>query len=174
MSDRFAHQLRVDQISDGMRLDLSAEEEERGAIAARLDLPSLKRLEAHVVMSCTAEMIRAEGRLLAALEQSCVITGDPVSAHVDEPFVVRFVREQPADPNEELELGEEDCDTVFYEGGVIDLGAAIADTLALSLDPYPRSAGAETALKDAGILTEEQAGPFAALAQLKRSDSSQT
>jgi uncharacterized metal-binding protein YceD (DUF177 family) len=174
MSDRFAHQLRLDQIADGLRVDLTADEQECEAIARRLEIPSLARLEAHVVFSRTAEEIRAEGRLLAALEQSCVITGEPVSAHVDEPFTIRFVPEQPVDPDAEIELGEDDCDTVFYEGGVIDLGAAIADTLALSLDPYPRSAGAETALKDAGVLTEEQAGPFAILAQLKRSDSDKT
>lgn len=174
MSDPFAHCLRIDQIADGMRLDLNAETDERDAIAKRLGLPSLGRLEAHVVLGHSGEAIRAEGRLLAALEQSCVITGEPVSAHVDEPFALQFLREQPADPNQEIELGEEDCDTIFYEGGAIDLGSAIADTLALCLDPYPRSAGADAALKESGILTEEQAGPFAALAALKRSAGDET
>ena len=60
---------------------------------------------------------------------------------------------------------------VFHDGAAIDLGSAIADTLALTLDPYPRSAGAEAPLKEAGVLSEEQAGPFAALAKLKKSDS---
>jgi uncharacterized metal-binding protein YceD (DUF177 family) len=57
---------------------------------------------------------------------------------------------------------------VFHDGTAIDLGSAIADTLALSLDPYPRSASAEAALRDAGVLSEEEAGPFAVLAKLKR------
>jgi uncharacterized metal-binding protein YceD (DUF177 family) len=70
-------------------------------------------------------------------------------------------------PDEEIELGETDCDVVFYDGAVIDLGSAIADTLALSLDPYPRSASADAALKEAGVLTEADASPFAALAALK-------
>ena len=168
MTDRFAHQIRIDQIADGTRLDLSADERERKAIAARLGLPSLARLEAHAVLTRTNDSVRAEGRLSAALEQHCVITGDPVAAHIDEPFAVQFIREQGAGPHDEIELGEEDCDTIFYEGGTIDLGAAIADTLALSLDPYPRSASADAALKESGILTEQQAGPFAALAQLKK------
>ena len=169
MSDRFAHQLRLDQIVDAMRLDLSADEAERDAVANRLGLVSLPRLDAHVVLNRTSDGIEAEGRLSAALEQSCVVTGEPVPAHVDEPFALRFIRE-PAAEHDEIELGESDCDTVFYEGGTIDLGAAIADTLALSLDPYPRSPGADAILRESGILTEEQAGPFAALAQLKRSD----
>lgn len=167
MSDSFAHQLRLDQIRDGARLDLVADEQERKAVARRLALPSIERLEAHVTLSRVGEVVRAEGRLLAALEQSCVVTGDPVSAHIDEPFLVQFIPEPSADPDEEVELGEADCDTVFHDGSVIDLGMAIADTLALSVDPYPRSASADAALKEAGVLTQEQASPFAVLASLK-------
>ena len=48
---------------------------------------------------------------------------------------------------------------VFHDGAAIDLGSAIADTLALSLDPYPRSAGADAALKEAGVLSEERSQP---------------
>ena len=40
MSERFAHQLRLDQIRDGERLDLVADEAERWAIAERLGLPA--------------------------------------------------------------------------------------------------------------------------------------
>ena len=69
--------------------------------------------------------------------------------------------------DEEIELGEADCDTVFHDGAAIDLGGALSDTLALSLDPYPRSAGADAALKEAGVLSEEQASPFAVLAKLR-------
>ena len=168
MSDRFAHQLRLDQIRDGERLDLIADESECSEVARRLGLVSLERLEAHVAIGRTGDVVRVEGRLVAALDQSCVVTGDPVAAHVDEPFALLFTPEpKDGNPDEEIELGEGDCDVVFYEGGAIDLGGAIADTLALSLDPYPRSAGADAALKEAGVLTEEQASPFAVLAGLK-------
>ena len=171
MTDRFAHHLRLDQVRDGERLDLVADEAERAAIAKRLDLASLERLEAHVCIARTGDVVRAEGRLTAALDQNCVVTGVPVAAHIDEPFALLFVPEPAVGAiEEELELGEADCDTVFYDGAAIDLGNAIADTLALSLDPYPRSAGAEATLKEAGVLTEEQAGPFAVLAKLRKSD----
>ena len=170
MSDRFAHRLRLDQIRDGERLDLSADDIERAATAKRLGLASIDRIEAHVMLTRTGDTVRAEGRLVAALDQSCVITGDPVAAHVDEPFAILFLPEPPANLDEEIELGESDCDVVFFDGASIDLGTTIADTLALSLDPYPRSAGAEAALKEAGVLTEEQASPFAVLAKLKKND----
>jgi uncharacterized metal-binding protein YceD (DUF177 family) len=169
LSDRFAHQLRLDQIRDGERLDLVADDAERAGIAKRLGLVSLERVQAHVTLSRTGEIVRAEGRLVASLKQSCVVTGEPVAAHVDEPFAILFMPEPPVDaPDEEIELGEADCDVVFYEGAIIDLGTSIADTLALGLDPYPRIAGADAALKEAGILGEEQAGPFAVLAKLKK------
>lgn len=170
MTDRFAHHLRLDQIRDGERLDLVADEAERAAIARRLDLQGLERLEAHVALAKTGDIVRAQGRLSAALTQSCAVTGDPVAAHVDEPFEILFAPEPSnAGPDEEIELGRSDLDVVFHDGAAIDLGTAIADSLALSLDPYPRSAGADAALKEAGVITEEQASPFAVLAQLKKS-----
>ena len=52
---------------------------------------------------------------------------------------------------DEIELSEDDCDTVFYTGGAIDLGEAAAETLALALDPFPRSPGAAAALREAGV-----------------------
>lgn len=171
MSDSFAHHLRLDHIRDGERLDLVADEAERAAIARRLDLGAIERLEAHVTLARQGKVVRATGRLLASLEQSCVVTGEPVPAAVDEPFTLIFTPEpEAARADEEIELGEEDCDVVFHDGAAIDLGSAIADTLALGLDPYPRSAGADAALKEAGVLSEAEAGPFAALAKLKRGE----
>ena len=88
--------------------------------------------------------------------------------HVDEPFDILFLPEPSVAPDSEIELSDQDCDVVFHDGAAIDLGAALADTLALSLDPYPRSPDADEALREAGVLSEEQAGPFAALAALKK------
>jgi uncharacterized metal-binding protein YceD (DUF177 family) len=171
MTDRFAHHLRLDQLRDGERLDLVADEAERRDVAKRLGLASLERLEAHVCIGRTGDMVRAEGRLTAALDQECVVTREPVAAHIDEPFAIMFVPEPPVGgDDEEIELGAADCDTVFYDGAAIDLGGAIADTLALSLNPYPRSASAEVALREAGVMSEEQASPFAVLAKLRKTD----
>ncbi len=169
MIEDFAHRLTLDRIRDGERIDLVADDEERAAIAARLDLPSIDRLEAHACLARDGHKVRATGRVAASLEQRCVVTGDPVAAHVDEAFDIAFVPEpRPGDVPDEVELRPEDCDIVFHDGVAIDLGTAIADTLALCLDPYPRSASAEAALRDAGVLSEEEAGPFAVLARLKK------
>ena len=167
MSD-FGHHLTLDRIRDGERIDLSADAAECAAIADRLGLASLDRLDAHAVMERDGERIVAKGRLKAALEQRCVATGEPLPVRVDEAFDLLFV---PAPTttggDEEIELSAAELDTMFHDGKAIDLGEAIADSLALSLDPYPRSANADAALKEAGVISEEEAGPFAALAALK-------
>jgi uncharacterized metal-binding protein YceD (DUF177 family) len=172
VTDDFAHRLPLNQIRDGERIDLNADEDERKAVADRLALRGLDRLNAHATLERKGEIVRAVGRLKASVRQSCVVTDEPVDAHVDEAFDIHFIPEPRIDsPEEEVELVASDCDVVFHDGAAIDLGSAIADTLALALDPYPRSAGAMTALKEAGVLSEAEAGPFAALAKLKRSDS---
>src|SRR5437764_10809891 len=127
MTDPFAHHLRLDRICDGDRLDLIADEAERSAVARRLRLGALSCLEAHAVLSRNDEIVRATGRLAASLEQSCVVTSEPVPAHIDEPFELIFMPEPPADkPDEEVELGAGDLDVVFHDGSQIDLGGAIA------------------------------------------------
>jgi len=164
----FAHRLPLDQIRDGDRLDLAADADECAAIAGRLGLLSLDRLEAHAVLLRDGQKVRATGRLKAALDQACVATGVSVPAHIDEPFELLFLPEpKVGSADEEIELGEADLDTMFHDGAAIDLGSAIADSLALTLDPYPRSPNADVALKEAGVISEEEAGPFAALAALK-------
>ena len=146
MSKDFAHRLPLDRIRDGDRIDLVADEAECAAIARRLGLPSIDRLEAHAALARDGQQVRAVGRVKASLAQSCVASGEP---------------------DDEVELGVGDLDVVFHDGAGIELGTAIADTLMLSLDPYPRGPNADEALKAAGVLSEEQAGPFAALAKLK-------
>lgn len=163
----FAHRLPLDRLRDGERVDLVAGDEECAAIAKRLGLVALDRLEAHAALEREGDQVRARGRIKAALAQSCVVSGEPVPERIDEPFELVFRPEPHGQPDEELELGADELDVVFHDGAGIELGAAIADTLALVLDPYPRGPNADAALKAAGVLSEGEAGPFAALAKLK-------
>ena len=167
MSEDFTHRLSLAQIRDGERIDLVADEAECAAIARRLGLVSIDRLEAHAVLERKGGEVRATGRIKARLAQSCVASGEPLPARIDEPFELVFVPEPSGKPDDEVELDPKELDVVFHDGAGIELGTAIADTLMLSLDPYPRGPNADAALKAAGVLSEEQAGPFAALAKLK-------
>jgi uncharacterized metal-binding protein YceD (DUF177 family) len=165
----FSRPVRIDTLgADPRTMRVTAEAAERRALAQRFALPAIRALAAEAALVRKGEQVIAKGRIKAAVTQSCVASGKPVEAEIDEPFELQF-RPMPAPsrPDEEVELSESELDTVFYDGAAIDLGEAVAETLSLSLDPYPRAPGAEQALKAAGVKSEEEAGPFGALAGLK-------
>jgi uncharacterized metal-binding protein YceD (DUF177 family) len=162
--------VRIDTLGEGNRsIAIEADEGERAALAARFGLLSLASLTAEAELRREGDVIIAEGRLRATAEQACVASGAPVPASVDEPFSLRFVPEGDIEEGAEIELDAEDWDTIDYSGGAIDLGEAAAETLALSLDPFPRAADADAVLREAGVLSEDEVvtGPFAALQGLK-------
>lgn len=167
IAPEFSRPQRLDAIGAGEhRVAISADDGERAALARRFGLIAIHRLDAQMVVRRDATGVLATGHLNGAVVQPCSVTGDPVPATVDEDFAIRFLPEGTVE-GDEIELSDAECDTVFYSGGTIDLGEAAAETLALALDPFPRSAGADAALRAAGVLSEDQTGPFAALAKLK-------
>ncbi len=169
----FSRTVRVDALpATGRELQVEANEEERTALAKRFGLVSIDRLSAEAAIRHSGEEVRAEGRISAAVVQSCVATGVPVPAELDEPFSILFrAHPQGSSEEEEIELSEGELDVIFFDGSAVDLGEAVAETLSLSLDPYPRSPEAHEALREAGVKTEEEqraeSSPFAALAALK-------
>ena len=168
MTPEFSRPQRLDTIGAGeSRVSVEADTAERAALARRFGLIAIDRLAADYAIRRDAAGIVARGHLSGAVVQPCSVTGDRVPAKIEEDFAIRFVPEGGGN-DDEVELSEDDCDTVFYSGGAIDLGEAAAETLALALDPFPRSPGAEAALREAGVLGEEEAGPFAALAKLRQ------
>lgn len=169
MTPEFSRIIKADTISDApKRLDIGADETERRRLAGRFRLKSIDRLAAEVTLSRRAGIIHAEGVVHAAVVQACVVTNEPIPAQVDAPFSVRFVEAAFAPSvDEEVELSEQDCETLPLEDNAIDLGELAAETLALALDPYPRSAAADEALKEHGAVGEQEGGAFAALKSLK-------
>lgn len=167
MTPEFSRPVPLDSISEAPRaLAIEANPAERAALASRFGLKSVERLEGELRLLRRAAGIYAEGRLRAEVVQACVVTDEPLPLSLDEEFTIRFAPAgEPA--GDEIELSAEECDTVFYEGGAIDLGEALAETMALSLDPFPRSPNADAALKEAGVLSEAEAAPFGALAGLR-------
>ena len=165
----FSRPVRVDTLGEEPRhLAIAAEEAERLALAKRFGLIGIGELSAEIDVRRKGDEVRASGRLNAQVTQSCVATGEPLGENVEETFDIVF-RPQPARAREEdeIELSEEEMDVVFYDGASIDLGEAVAETLSLSIDPYPRAPDADAALRDAGVKSEGEAGPFGALAALR-------
>jgi uncharacterized metal-binding protein YceD (DUF177 family) len=165
----FSRLVRLDTLGEGeRRMRIDADESERAALARRFGLVAIGRLAADFTLKRRGEEVAMAGALSAAVTQSCVATGVPLAAALDEPFELLF-RPQPqaVGGEEEVELADSEMDVVFYDAAAVDVGEAVAETLLLNLDPYPRAPGAEEALRAAGVKSEEEAGPFAALAGLK-------
>jgi uncharacterized metal-binding protein YceD (DUF177 family) len=169
VTPEFSRTVDADTISESPRqMQVEADEAERRRLAGRFGLKAIQRLAADVRLARRAGIVHAEGRVDADVVQSCVVTDEPLPAHLDAPFHVRFVPDAYASAGEEeLELSAEDCDTLPLDAGRIDLGELAAETLALALDPFPRSASADAALEEAGLSGEADMGPFAALRALK-------
>lgn len=153
-------------------VELSASETERTALARRFDIVSIGSLTATATIEERASGVEVTGRIEAALVQACAISGEDFPVRIASDYRLRFVPEAEyeaalADAGEEVELSSDDLDTIAYSGSTIDLGEAIAQTLALEIDPYAEGPGADAARAEYGLSTPEATGPFAALQALK-------
>ncbi len=163
----------------GVEVALSADPAERRALARRFDLLELEALRAtgRLDRHAPGGEITFEGWLEASVVQACVLSLEPVPATLREPIERRWRRVEG--PLAATAAGPEiwrpeDDEVDLVTGRTLDLGEAIAEELALALDPYPRAA-------DALALVSERLGPnislgaaappetpLAALAQLQQ------
>ena len=155
----------------GEPVTLTASAEECAALAKRFALPAVHELHATVTLLTEGATVTARGRLKARVVQSCAISGEDLPQVLNEPLQLRFVPGGAvATPGEEVEITADDCDEIDYSGTQFDLGEALAQSLAIALDPFAVGPNAEEARRAAGLIDQQAAGPFAALAALKRND----
>lgn len=154
---------------EGKQVRIEATEAERAALAERFGLVRIDSLEAEALLSRAGERaVEVSGTLKARFVQACAVSAEDLPVSVNEPLFFRFVPESKAhEPDEEIELDAGDCDEIEYAGTHLDLGEAVAQSLALSIDPFLTGPDADAARKAAGIGTPEDQGPFAALKGLK-------
>lgn len=165
MIHEFSRRFALETIgAEPRRVSIEASADERVALAGRFDLASLGTLTATAILRMSAAGVEASGRLVALAVQRCVVTADAVPVQIEEAFALRFV-----DPDlliggsDEIELSDEDCDLIAIEGGAIDLGEAVAQTLGLALDPFPRCNAERARDEERKWVAGEDAGPFAGL-----------
>lgn len=152
-------------------LVLKATAAECTALAKRFDLVAIKQLAATVILARDANGVNVAGKLDAKIIQSCAISAEDLPVTIAEPLTLRFIPARgELTPDEEIELAADDCDEIEYNGNQFDLGEAIAQTMALAIDPFLEGPNADAARKAAGLLDETASGPFAALAALKKAD----
>ena len=151
----------------GFQHEREATESEREGIARALGLLALRHLSARYRIEAIAGDYRLSGKISADVDQPCVVTLEPVNAWIDEPFDIEFWKHlEVSDKDEDASILEVP-DVEKFERGVIPVGRSIFETLAASLDPYPRRKGAEFNWQDPQAAGPEKSNPFTVLSKLK-------
>ncbi len=170
MSDTPEYSYIVDlrQISDAPVV-LEPDADARRRLAGRFGISAIEAARAQVKLTADGPVVRADGRLTAAIIQACAISGEDFPVRIDEPLHLRFVPETQitAEPDEEIELSADDCDEIPYTGLTFDLGEAVAQSLALAIDPFAEGPLADKARAEHNLAGDDASGPFAALAALR-------
>jgi hypothetical protein len=158
----------------GLRVELHADAPTRVAVAKAVGVNAVDRLEAAFDLTRHGrDGLRAVGRVSAAVEQTCVVSLEPVLNEVvediDLTFTPRGRRHSRGLSSADMVLTAEDPPEPLIDG-LVDLGAVATEFLILGIDPYPRKPG---------IVFEPPADPqpgsrpFAGLAALKRRSASE-
>lgn len=162
------------RIHDARRLPeaavrIEADAAERAALARRFGLVAIERLIAQVTLTPDGAAVIAAGMLDAAVTQSCAVSGEDLAVTIGEPIALRFVPPGTLlHSDEEIELDAGALDELEMDGSQFDLGEAVAQSLALAIDPFAVGPMAEEARRRAGIVDQAASGPFAALSALKK------
>ncbi len=184
----FSRRVRIDDLPPaGRAVTADASESERRALAGRLGLAGVARLQLEGEVSTIrgGSVVRLQARLAADVTQTCVVTLVPLDRHIEADFVRLYAADAPTEAKTDEEIFFEDLaeDIEPLTGNQIDVGEAAAEQLALELDPYPRAPGAALAPVPDGVGDVDCGGddedggrhPFAGLAALaeerKRKDS---
>lgn len=158
----FSRSFDVRQL-EGKAVHLEADAAERAALAARFALVRIDTLAADIELHRKDRSVEARGRLRAEIVQPCAVSAEDLAVAIDEELFFRFVPQREHAPDEEVELEADDCDEIEYAGTHVDVGEAVAQSLALAIDPFLTGPAADAARKAAGIGTPADQSPFAAL-----------
>jgi hypothetical protein len=181
-TNEFSRKVVIDPWPDaGVNVNVTADPVERQALARRFDLVEVRSLRGHggIERFEGATELVFRGWLEAEVVQACVVSLEPVPAKIRRPIERRYrsgaahagalARYQPRGM---VDLDDEDDEVEPLIGREIDVGEALAEELALAVDPYPRAAGAATV--EAGVFSPhvslgqaEPSKPFAALRRLQ-------
>jgi uncharacterized metal-binding protein YceD (DUF177 family) len=149
----------------GGAYDIAASAEERAALAKRFELLTLDRLEAQVQLTpVAAGFYRLSAKLVAELTQACVVTLEPVPSRIEEAFSLLY---GAVDEQTDILLDSDSETLEPIEGGMVDIGEAVAQQLSLALDSFPHAADAPAQTGPVTSGEKRLDSPFAVLAKLR-------
>lgn len=156
--------------NSGITSRIEASEADRVALAHALGLLACNRLIVdYRLKPIGADRFKASGRIEADIVHPCVVTLEPVPEDIREDFSVEYWPAEEA--GEELPEGEINLEAEVperMEHGEIALGRLVYELIAVAMNPFPRSPGADAA--EAELLRDQPKpeSPFAALKKLKK------
>lgn len=180
----FSRVIDTETLGDAVKtLKIEASPDERSRLAERFGLEGLDSFNAE--LSLTPEgggrLFRLTGTFEADVTQTCVVTLEPLETRVTGVLDRLYDPAQPEnDDVEEYFDAEADDPPEPALDGLIDVGEAAAEQLALELNPFPKKSGislteisigpdTEGAAQEGGkALSEQPQGPFSILEKLKK------
>ena len=158
-----------DTPATGVGVERTADAEERQRLAVALDLVAVKALTARYQLSpLSGGRYQLTGELEALIEQTCVVTLEPVLAKIADSYAATYWPEaaMPAPQTGQVAL-DADPEPEAIVGGKIDAGRIVFESLAAAIDPFPRLPGAEFEGPLSAPAGGKPESPFAVLASLK-------
>lgn len=142
-----AHVARLPQ--KGLPVTIEANAAQREALAREHGLVSVEGYKADLLVSpWKRHGVKVSGTVEADITQSCVVTLDPVRAHIEEPVEGLFLPDDSKlgrlgfEGGGEILLDAEGPDSPeTFHGDTVDVGALAEQFFGLAIDPYPRKPG---------------------------------
>ncbi len=169
MTDSLTLDLRLLNRNKTHRAKLELEHEDIAEITRVLGTEEIRKLRFDYALSAAPKGWDLNGTIGATVVQACVITGAPVTARIDETFLLKYRRMEDVTASEAEMPEDTDIEPLAED---IDLRQVISEQIALLLPDFPRSADAEFDGVQVGppgqkAMTDEDAKPLAGLAALR-------
>ena len=177
----FSYPVRVGHVSaNPVSVHVEANPAELLGLAELWEVLAVRALSADLqIARWKKDGVRVKGRVEAEIEQSCVVTLEPVTSRIDETFEQIFVPEGSKlarlvlGDTAEMTLDPEGPDLPeTFAGDTIDAGEVVAEVAALAIDPYPRkpSVAFDDHIESDVSGDVAKPSPFAALKDWKKKD----
>ena len=155
----------------GRHIKVEANSDDLAELAKIARVSDVGRFNASLHVARVDAAIQVQGKMSAEITQPCVITLEPVHQRIEEildrvflPKTKEMIENAPGSETY-IDLGPEDVPD-YFEGNSVDLTAYLLETLGLSIDLYPKIAGAKMSEAQAGD-NPDSLSPFAALKSLE-------
>ena len=172
----FSVEINLESIgSEPCEVNMEAGQNERAALSRRFGLISVDSLSAKLRLKWLkpGRILLVSGQIAADVQQSCVVTLNPIPAKVTEDVEIIFARAS-VDTAEIIDPR----DVEALDGETLDLGEMVSTEMSLALDPYPRDPHIDPAAFKLGpgarLITQEEMpsaekrdNPFEILSELQ-------